>query len=208
MKTFLKVLAVLGVISLFGGLAWHFKVQASRLQNMCFNMAGYRIEKASTFKKIVLTMILRLKNPSDIDITVDSYDLNIFVNKRKVADLKRNFKKEKRIKKRKIFKSNLSKERKKALIEKIKNIGKIKRNGFSDLELTFSFEPKNIFNSILDADVLKGILLREKKTKIKIKGYITASHGKLFTVSNIPIDIEMPLADMIPIPGEEEPPCI
>ena len=166
----------IGILALIGGIGWHIRVQAALLKRICFNLTGHEILKL-TFEEAIITLFIEIKNPSDIDITVDSYDFDILVDGRKVAKAK-------------------------------KKIGqKILKDSSSELSITFSFEPKNIFNALLTADVIKGILLRKEKTKIRIKGFVSVSHGKWIKLGNMPVDIEMPLSQMIPKPDVPKEVC-
>lgn len=70
---------------IIGGIVAGFKLYS--LTKICFNIYGFKIKDVNP-KTIALDITLEVKNPSDIDIKIKGYDIDVLLNKFKVASLK------------------------------------------------------------------------------------------------------------------------
>lgn len=74
-----KVLIVAGILAGIGGLAWYLHYQANLLMKYCFNFVGYKIHKLNR-ERITLEVQMQIKNQSNFDLTINSYDFNVYMN--------------------------------------------------------------------------------------------------------------------------------
>ncbi len=108
-----KTLIFAGVVALVGFGIWYAADQYKKLTDVCFNFDGYDIQKINR-ERITILVKLKLKNKSDLAITLTSYDFNIFMNGAAVSRIRSN-------------KAQL-----------------IKSNSFTVLSLLIDVEPKNV----------------------------------------------------------------
>lgn len=106
-----KALIIGGILIGVGALAWYIKRQANLLKDFCFNFVGYKIINLNR-DRITIELKLDIKNKSDIDVTINGYNFDIFMNGAYVS---------------------------KVLSKKVQKIAK---HGFSILNLTVDIEPK------------------------------------------------------------------
>jgi len=72
-KLLLIGLAIAGTVSAY---SYH---QYKLLMDYCLSFAGYNVKKLSV-KRIIIELTFQIKNKSDIDIKVTSFDFNIYLN--------------------------------------------------------------------------------------------------------------------------------
>lgn len=76
-------------------------------------------------------------------------------------------------------------------------------NSRSIITLIISFTPKQALGGIFNLDFIKGAMDKQK-IMIGLSGFVTVSHQGI-RLKNLPVQIEMPLSEMIPKPGEDKP---
>lgn len=74
-----RVLIFAGIIGIVGGLAWYLHRQANLLMQYCFNFTGYQIIELNR-SKIQIEVKLQIKNRSDLDITIQGYEFDVYLN--------------------------------------------------------------------------------------------------------------------------------
>lgn len=74
-----KALIFVGIAAAIGTLAWYLHRQANLLLQYCFNFVEYKIHTLNR-ERITIEVGLQIKNKSDLDITIHSYDFKVFVN--------------------------------------------------------------------------------------------------------------------------------
>jgi len=84
-----KVLIISGILVGIGALAWYLKRQANLLMEYCFNMVGYNITTL-TRDRITIELKLQIKNKSDLEVTVNSYDFSAYLNGAYVTKIRSN----------------------------------------------------------------------------------------------------------------------
>lgn len=147
----MKSKAVVGYLALFAivtsaiALTVHFKKQAKLLADYCSDIVSERI-KMLTAKRVVIELDFSIKNKSDIDVKVNSYDLIISINSKKVSRLKATVNQELKAKAKSIF------------------------------TLVVDFVPKDVMKEAVSRDFLAGLLLDKSKVTVSILGYATISH--------------------------------
>lgn len=72
-----KILIIAGL--LIGSASVYSYYQYNQLMKYCLSFVGYKIKNLS-FSRIVIELNFRIKNNSDIDIKVTSFDFDIFMN--------------------------------------------------------------------------------------------------------------------------------
>lgn len=74
----MKKLLILATLLIGTGAAFSYH-QAKLLMDYCLSFVGYKVVKLS-FKRIIIEMKFQIKNKSNIDITVTSFDFNVYMN--------------------------------------------------------------------------------------------------------------------------------
>lgn len=74
-----KVIIIAGVLAGVGALAWYFKSQANLLMQPCVNFVGYKIHKLNR-ERITIEVKMSIKNKSNFDIIINSYNFDVFMN--------------------------------------------------------------------------------------------------------------------------------
>jgi len=136
------------VVLTIGGLAFHFNRQFKLIQGFCSEMVGYDIIRLK-LDDALIRLKLKVKNPSDIDVVLRSYDFAISVNNRRVATAKKEVNKP------------------------------VASNGYSTLPIDVRFSPRKLAKEAVKEDVVRGLLLNPGSLLIKIEGFMNFSHGKL-----------------------------
>lgn len=142
-----RLLGLLVVLTL-GGLGWHFRRQYKLVQGFCAEMAGYEILQLK-LDDAIIRLYLKVKNPSDVWVDLDSYDFIIKVNNQQVATAKKQIGK------------------------------RIASNGYTVLPIDVRFSPRKLAKTAMKEDIIRGLLLNPGKLLITIGGTLNLSHGKL-----------------------------
>ena len=168
----IRSLVIASIVIIAGVTGWHFYTQTKLLADYCFNVVGHRIVKVG-WKQVIMEIDFQIYNKSDVQVTIDNYDLGIFING--------NF------------------------VSKISNqVGQvIAPRGRSIVTLVVDFTPQQALAGIFNLDFLKGALNKEQII-VGISGAVTVSHRGI-RLRNLPVQIELPLSEMIPKAGEQVP---
>lgn len=169
-----KALIIGGVVIGLGALAWYIYRQANLLLNFCFNFVGYKIHTLNR-DKISIELKLSIKNRSGLDVTIDSYNFDVFMNGAFVTKIRSN-------------KNQV-----------------IAKHSFSVLSLMVDVEPKKN-KDLANWDFLSRVLFDVNNIKFKITGTVSAKALGI-SASNVPVDIEMKLKEMLPDSKNPSPPC-
>lgn len=174
---FKKLILPAGVAVIIGGLVWHFYRQVKMLQDFCYTFEGYKILELG-INKVTLAILLQVRNKSDLDLTINGYDLSVSINDKFVSKIQSN------------------------------QVQDLLANSKSQLNLGISFNPSEVLKGVLNLNVLQGALLDPKKVVVGIKGTISVSHKKVLKLNKVPVNFSLTLDDMMPKPGEVSRPCL
>lgn len=167
-----KLLILLGIAA--AGTAAFSYHQYNLLMDYCLSFVNYNVKKIS-IKRIIIELTFQIKNKSDIDITVTSFDFNIYLNG--------------------------------IYATKIKSSAKqiIKANSSSKISLLVDIEPlKN--KQLASWNFLQKALSDTGGIKVKTEGVISLKAIGA-TLKDQPVNIEMPLRDMLPDKNKPSQPC-
>lgn len=73
-----KVIIIAGILGV-GALAWYLYHQANLLMQYCFNFTGYKIVTLNR-ERITLEVKLEIKNNSNFEVNINSYNFQVFMN--------------------------------------------------------------------------------------------------------------------------------
>ncbi len=177
-----KALAIVGLVGI--GIAGvvlfrHFRNQAKLLMDYCYRISSYQIIELNT-KRIAFTADLAIKNKSKIDLTITKYVIDIYLNKKWVAQVH--------------------------TPDKYKPAVLLAEN-FGALSFTVDLSPKNTLKNAASWDTISGLLLDQRNVKLAFIGNITASAGGL-SIKNFPINIETTIGELMGDPSAQSVPCI
>lgn len=169
----MRTAVTIAILGILGIAVWQVSRQMRLLADYCFNVVGYRIKRIS-FDRIVFELDLEVYNKSNIDVTIDSYDLSVFMNGQ--------------------------------FVSKIYNqVGQLVRGkSRSIVTLTIDFAPRQALLTVLNFDFARSLI--SEQTVVAIKGHVTVSHRGA-KLRDLPVDIELPLKEMIPTRGAEKEVC-
>jgi len=167
MKRTLIALSLFTGLSAIGyGVYKVFIEQGKLLQSYCWKIKDVIINRFR-LDEVYLTFVLLLKNQSDIDVTITDFDLDVFLNNKKVA---------------KVINTEMD--------------SKWKAKSVSTIKFDVKFNPKEIFSDFNTVSRLVIDALSNKENiLISIRGTVTAKH-KFIKVSALPIDYSMSLASI------------
>lgn len=169
-----KMILGLSIVGLIGAFAYNVMKQVQKLTEFCYDFGGYKINSIS-FKEIAMDVILRVKNKSDVSVTVTGYSLRVYVNGNFVSKIESN---------------------------KQQVIPAQKKEPFS---LSFAFDPKVALKNVFTMQNILAGAVDKSKVIIRIDGRFSANVGGV-KASNIPVEIESSLAEML-APSPETAPC-
>lgn len=76
-----------GLAAVIGVFGWYLWSQYKKAMDFCYQVVGHKVTKLG-LSQIVIELYLRLKNKSNIDLTIKSYDINVSINGKHVSTLK------------------------------------------------------------------------------------------------------------------------
>lgn len=151
------------------GLGIYVYRQVKLAMNYCYKMSGFRIRSLKT-TNIAFDLGVRFKNNSNIDVLVNGYDLDVYINDKKVSHVKAAHK------------------------------TLIKGKAISILWVNVSFDPKKIFNDLgYIASLISYFLTAKEKIIIKIEGNVSLQQSFIkldkFKIPTIEMNVKDIMAD-------------
>lgn len=164
-KTILAVSIIAGLTIVGIGIYRIAKEQFKLLQSYCWKIKDVIINNVS-LDNVNLTTKLLLKNQSDLDVKIISYDLKVSVNNDEVA----------------IVKSNIPQL--------------WKANSVNEIVFDVDFNPRKVFADVNKIPKLVADLITSKESiMINTKGVVTVKHS-FIKITNMPVDYSISLADL------------
>jgi LEA14-like dessication related protein len=137
---------VIGSLLAVGGfLFWHFRNQARLLSEYTVKFSTTRIKRFS-FEQAIVEVDLLVANKSDIDIVIESYEIDAYINNVYITKV----------------------------VSKIPQ--KLNAKSESFLTLVLDFNPKMVLKSAINIDFAKGVMLDKSNVTISLRGKVTISH--------------------------------
>jgi hypothetical protein len=137
----MKGFGIIAVLVL-GSIAAYAVVQIHKLKDITVELASKRII-SSGLNRIIAELTLLITNDSDIDINVDSYNLDLTVNGNFVSKVQ----------------------------QRIPQL--IKKHGKSNFIVMLDFNPKTVVKQALNVDFLAALFKNKSNIVIGLKGYVT-----------------------------------
>lgn len=162
------VISIIGLALIGVYLYHHFKKQIELLMQYTYKIKGYEVLKL-TFKEIALRITLGFENKSDIDFTIDGYDIEIFANGKSVGFARNGRMNE-----------------------------YVKPNGSSDISFIVAFDPKTTIKNAITLDNVIGATINRDQIKLRFKGFFSVSHKGFIKIKDFPIDMEYSLSEFYP----------
>lgn len=122
-----KAPIIIGLLSIVGIAAFYLIRQYQLLMAYTYKFSNFNVQKISGSTATVTTT-LTVSNPSNVDVNIDGYNLNIFLNGNQVTNLTSN------------------------------NRVLVKANNSSDIPLVISFDYSNVFKQVLSLSFLSSFL--------------------------------------------------
>lgn len=168
MKRFFITVAVLGAVGwgLWKGFKY-FSSQADLLMDYCYNYVKAEVFSMNK-EKVSMRLTFEIKNKSNIDVTIDSYDFDIRFNGLLVSKATANTAQE------------------------------LVHGGLSQFYVDVDFSPKKVFKGVANIEFLASLSFDLKKIMIGTSGTVAVSHKGIKLAKGLPIDFTMSVADMIP----------
>lgn len=158
--------AVYGLLILFTAFGLYAAYQIATLKNYCYNLVGWRVSKI-TANSVEIVFNFRIKNKSNIDVTLNGYKFDVFMNN--------------------------------VLVAKVKSLQKTEIRGKSSriIQVPVQFIPTKEILTNVRIDFIKRQL--SDSNIIRFLGTVSLSNYKIIQLKNYPIDIVMPLKEMVPV---------
>jgi len=167
-RTILTVGIIAGLTAIGFGIAKIIKEQKRLLLSYCWKIKNVSIKKF-TKDEIDLVLELLLRNQSDIDLDIYKWNLDVFIEGRKVAN-----------------------------IDQPSNSGiEWKARAVSTIGLYVRFMPAKVFGSAnYVVSLIAKFFTNKNNIKIGIKGTVSAKHS-IFNVENLEIDMTLTIKDIL-----------
>lgn len=147
-----KVIRISSLIAGTGLLAYgfyrHFAYQTELLKQFCYKIENYKLLKV-TNKSIIMRFDIAIENKSDLEIKISGYDLDLYLNTKKVISVKS------------------------------KNKVVIKPKSFNNIKVYAEFDPSLKFKLDYLLQLIGYFMISKESIDISVKGKISASSGFL-----------------------------
>lgn len=137
---------IVGGLFLVLGIGGYFAYQLKKLKDYKVKLVGRKV-KVLTLDRVIIDLVLEVENPSNIDIIVNSYDLDLSVNGNFVSKVKNN-------------------------IDQL-----IKAKNKSSFIVILDFVPRNVLKQAFNINFIKDLATNKSNITIGLNGSISIMNG-------------------------------
>lgn len=167
-----KLILISALVGLGTAAFLYFRKQTDLLKQFCYEYTGYKIVSAS-LQQVVVALMFNLANKSQWEITINSYDFDIFLNGK--------------------FVSRVTNSQAQTIAAGAK----------SPVTITMAVRPGDILKNATDIALISGLQQNIGDAKVMLKGSLSATFGNAIPIKNYPVELVFNLKDILANTGEK-----